>query len=459
LLSHLKTRPHANTIPLTALHKRELKAYAAKLGKTAQRWIKERDFAASPGQVLMLPGRDGSIARVLVGLSEGCFAWSGIANRLPAGRYRIDAALDSAAANDAALGWALACYRFDRYKKSRRRLPDLVWPEHADRGRVSRLATGIALTRDLITTPASDMGPTQLSAATKALADEHGAKLRVITGDDLLKEGYPAIHAVGRASDDPPRLLDLVWGDPSHPKLGLVGKGVCFDSGGLDIKPAAGMKLMKKDMGGAATVLGLAHAIMDAKLPVFLRVLIPAVENSISGNAMRPLDVLSTRKGLTVEVGNTDAEGRLVLADALAEAASHQPALIIDMATLTGAARVALGAEIPVLFSNHDDMAHALLEAGQDAGDPLWRLPLFRPYRRHIQSSVADLSNMANTPYGGAITAALFLEEFVGTKTPWIHIDTMAYNMEHRAGRPVGGEAFALRALYTFLERRFGPAS
>lgn len=455
MLTHLKSRPNANTIPVTPLREKELKATLAKLGLAAQRWVKDQRFSAKPGQVLTIPGRDGSVARVLFGMSGGCYGWSGLASRLPLGRYRLDKDLDARRANDAALGWALACYRFSRYKKSKQKMPHLVWPELADRGRVSRIATGIALARDLITTPANDMGPSELAQATQELADRHGAKLRVTVGDALLDEGYPAIHAVGRASGDPPRLLDLVWGDPNHPKVGLVGKGVCFDSGGLDVKPAAGMKLMKKDMGGAATVLGLAHAIMDAKLPIHLRVLIPAVENSVSSAAMRPLDVLPTRKGLTVEVGNTDAEGRLVLADALAEAASHDPALIIDMATLTGAARVALGAEVPVLFCNDDELAQALLSAGEDSDDPLWRLPLFRPYRRHLRSSVADLSNMADTPFGGAITAALFLEEFVGSKTPWIHIDTMAYNLEKRAGRPVGGEAFALRALYRFLERRF----
>ena len=456
MLSHLKARPTAKTIPLVPMRERDLAANLAKLGKTAQRWAKEQRFRAKHGQVLAIPGRDGSIARVLCGLGDGCFTWSNVAARLPPGRYAIEGELPAESANDAALGWALACYTFTRYKPSKQRLPDLVWPEHADRALVSRLATGIALARDLITTPANDMGPTELSQAAKELAELHGAEFRVIVGDDLLEEGYPAIHAVGRASDDEPRLIDIVWGDRTHPKLALVGKGVCFDTGGLDIKLAPGMKLMKKDMGGAATLLGLAHAIMDAKLPVYLRVLIPAVENSVSGSAMRPLDVLSTRKGLTVEVGNTDAEGRLVLADALAEAASHEPALIIDMATLTGAARVALGAELPVLFSNNDGVANALLQAGTDTRDPLWRLPLHRPYRRHIESRVADLNNIANTPFGGAITAALFLEEFVGRQTPWIHIDTMAYNMENRPGRPVGGEAFALRALYTYLERRFG---
>ncbi len=456
MLSHLKARPTQKTIPLLPIRRRELKSSLAKLSKSAQRWAKEQSFGASPGHVLALPSRDGGVARVLCGLGEGCFSWSRVALQLPAGRYRIEGALDVAQAEDAALGWALACYRFTRYKKAKRRLPDLVWPEGADRGRVTRLATGIGLTRDLITTPASDMGPTELAEAARSLAEQHGAELRVVVGDALLEEGYPMIHAVGRASDDEPRLIDLVWGDPSHPKLALVGKGVCFDSGGLDLKPAAGMKMMKKDMGGAATLLGLAHAVMDAKLPVYLRLLVPAVENSVSGSAMRPLDVLPSRKGLSVEVGNTDAEGRLVLADALTEAASHEPALIIDMATLTGAARVALGAELPVLFSNDDDDAEALLEAGTDAGDPLWRLPLFEPYRRHLDSRVADLSNVSTTRYGGAITAALFLREFVGKTTPWMHIDTMAYNLENRAGRPVGGEAFALRALYTYLERRFG---
>jgi leucyl aminopeptidase len=279
----------------------------------------------------------------------------------------------------------------------------------------------------------------------------------VIVGADLLRKNFPAIHAVGRAaaSSREPRLIDLRWGKAEAPRVTLVGKGVCFDTGGLDLKTSGGMKLMKKDMGGAATVLGLAHAIMAMKLPVSLRVLIPAVENSVSGDAMRPLDILATRKGLTVEVGNTDAEGRLVLCDALAEADTEEPELLIDLATLTGAARVALGASLPALFSTDDGVADAILEAGRRCGDPLWRMPLFDDYRPLLESPIADLNNIANSPYGGAITAALFLKEFVTTSRPWVHIDTMAYNLESRPGRPTGGEALSLVALFTMLEERY----
>ena len=287
------------------------------------------------------------------------------------------------------------------------------------------------------------------------VGDAHGASVSTIVGEALLTQNYPAIHAVGRASDRAPRLIDLRWGR-TGPKITLVGKGVCFDSGGLDIKSASNMKLMKKDMGGAAHVLGLAQMIMAAQLPVRLRLLIPAVENSIAGNAFRPLDVLRTRKGLTVEVGNTDAEGRLILCDALAEADREGADLLIDCATLTGAARVALGPELPALFSNHDPTAEALIGHGLEERDPLWRLPLYKPYRRGLDSKVADLNNLWDSPFAGAITAALFLQEFVSAGTPWVHIDMMAWNSTARPGRPEGGEAMALRALYALVAERAG---
>ena len=304
------------------------------------------------------------------------------------------------------------------------------------------LAEGLSLARDLINTPAEDMGPAELAAAATKLAETHGARINLIVGDELLTQNYPTIHAVGRGSTRAPRLIDLVWGDAAAPKLTLVGKGVCFDSGGLDIK--------------SATVLGLAHAIMASGLKVRLRVLVPAVENSISGNAFRPMDIFKTRKGLTVEIGNTDAEGRLVLCDALAEAVTEDPALIIDMATLTGAARVALGPELPVLFSNNEAVAAALLEAGTAEADPLWRLPLWKSYRKYLDSKIADINNASDSGFAGAITAALYLQEFVGTKVPWIHIDTYAWNSSTRAGRPEGGEGLALRALYAMIQKRFG---
>ena len=301
------------------------------------------------------------------------------------------------------------------------------------------------------------MGPEELAGAASSLAAKHGARCSVIVGDDLLARNYPAIHAVGRASTREPRLIDIVWGEVDHPKVTLVGKGVCFDSGGLNLKPSAGMKLMKKDMGGAANMLGLAHMVMSAGLPVRLRVLIPAVENSVSGNALRPLDVVPTRKGLTVEIGNTDAEGRVILADALCEAASEEPALLIDFATLTGAARVALGVELPALFSNDDALADALQAHGKAESDPLWRLPLWQPYRRHVESTVADLTNAPESPFAGAITAALFLAAFVDPVPSWAHVDLMAWNTEPRPGRPKGGEAMGMRAVYAHLCHKFVP--
>ena len=323
----------------------------------------------------------------------------------------------------------------------------LVVPKNADPLLAESLADAVHLVRDLINTPANDMGPSGLAAAARKVARAHGAKVSVTIGDALLKKNYPLVHAVGRASSDAPRLIDLRWGGKG-PKVTLVGKGVCFDSGGLDLKPASGMLLMKKDMGGGAHVLGLADMIMGAKLPLRLRVLVPAVENAVSGDAFRPLDVLKTRKGLTVEVGNTDAEGRLVLGDALSEAARENPDLIVDFATLTGAARVALGTEVPAFFTDRDSLADALMRHAARESDPLWRLPLHKPYRRLLDSKVADLNNVSSGSFGGAITAALFLAEFVGSEAPWVHFDLMAWNLSDRPGRPQGGEAMGLRAVY-----------
>jgi leucyl aminopeptidase len=360
----------------------------------------------------------------------------------------------------AALGWALGTYVFDRYRKAETRFATLVWPKRCRRAAVESAAAATFLVRDLINTPAEHMGPAELADAALRLARAHGARCRVIAGRRLLALGYPAVHAVGRASARAPRLVDLAWGRPGRPKLTLVGKGVCFDSGGLDLKSSSNMKLMKKDMGGAAHALALARMVMEARLPVRLRVLVPAVENSVAGNALRPLDVVPTRKGLTVEIGNTDAEGRVILADALAEAVGESPDLVIDLATLTGAARVALGAELPALFCNDDALAERLLRLGDREGDPLWRLPLFRPYAKQVESKVADLTNAPEGGAAGAITAALFLERFVERKgkpqTPWIHVDLMAWNAAARPGRPEGGEAMGLRALFALLDERYG---
>ena len=366
--------------------------------------------------------------------------------------------MDRAGATAVALGWALGCYHFTKYKSQPMVLgkPTLVWPKNCDRGAVKRTAEATTLVRDLINIPAEDMGPPELALAARKLAKKHDARIKVVVGNALLKKGYPTIHAVGRAASKAPRLIDMTWGRANSPKVTLVGKGVCFDTGGLDLKSASGMLRMKKDMGGSAHVLGLAHMIMEAKLDVRLRVLIGAVENAVAGNAYRPSDIIRTRKGVTVEVGNTDAEGRLVMCDALAEADREKPALIADFATLTGAARVAVGTQIAAMFCNDDELASDLYHAGEKTSDPIWRLPLFPAYRRLLNSKVADINNVSEGGFAGAITAALFLEEFVSKDTPWIHFDIMAWNAVALPGRPVGGEAMGMRALYDVIEKRFG---
>jgi len=450
-------RGRQGLVPITPLTADGLKAWLKRQPKRLTRWVAGTGFEAAPGSVCLLPGDDGTLAGVLAGVEADGDLWSyaGLPARLPSqapgGTYRLDTATDSEAATHMALGWTLGTYAFTRYRKESRTYAGLAWPTGADQAAVRRTAEATALVRDLINTPAEDMGPADLAAAARRLGRAHKAKVSVITGDALLTKNYPAIHAVGRASDRAPRLIDLRWGRRG-PRISLVGKGVCFDSGGLDLKSAAGMKLMKKDMGGAAHVLGLAAMIMAAKLPVRLRVLIPAVENSVSGNAMRPLDVLQTRKGITVEVGNTDAEGRLVLCDALAEADRERPDLLVDVATLTGAARVALGAELPALFCNDDALADRLLGHGRAAADPLWRMPLYAPYRRLLNSKVADINNISDGAYGGAITAALYLAEFVTPRTPWVHLDVMGWNVSAKPGRPEGGEAMGIRAVYALVE-------
>jgi leucyl aminopeptidase len=457
MLANLTPNASKSTLPVTALTRKGLASWLSKQPAKLQRWVKSTNFSANEGELCLVPGSDGALARALIGVASLDDPWSyaALPARLPKGRYRIDSAPDAEQANAAALGWALGTYRFGRYKKQEVTFPGLVWPENADRRRISALIEGIGLCRDLINTPAEDMGPSQLAEEGQRIAKVHGAKARILRGEKQLLEGFPAIYMVGRAAAQPPHLLDFTWGNEEHPKVTLVGKGVVFDTGGLDLKPAASMKLMKKDMGGAALVLGVAHVVMALGLPIRLRVLVPAVENSIGPNAMRPLDVLRTRKGLTVEVGNTDAEGRLILSDALTAADEEHPDLLIDAATLTGAARVALGTALPALFSNHDGAADAILQAGLAVKDPLWRLPLHQPYARLLESAVADINNVTNDSYAGAITAALFLERFVSPSTPWAHIDTMGWNLDSRPGRPMGGEAFALRALVETLSRRY----
>lgn len=444
-------------IPLIPLRKAELDSWKqAALGRH-QRWLDASGFEARPGQCLALPDSEGNVQSWVFGMQEAgwLFQLAAIYDKLPAGSYSLVADWNEDQVCQASLGWGLAAYRFERYKKNGRARRTLQLAS-AIAHQVQPLCTAQCLVRDLVNTPTEHLGPQQLADAVMAEADRFDANCRIVTGDELLTGNFPAIHAVGRASSSQPRLVELNWGDEEAPLLALVGKGVCFDSGGLDLKNASGMALMKKDMGGAAHALALACLVMEHQLPVRLLMLIPAVENAVSGNAYRPGDVIATRKGLNVEIGNTDAEGRVVLADSLAYACEHDPDLVIDFATLTGAARVALGADLPPLFSNRLDIAQAIQLAGDTNEDPLWTMPLYQPYLEQIKSPIADLNNSSKSPYGGCITAALFLEQFVTKDTPWVHIDTFAWNQTSRAGRPEGGEALGLRAVFKYLQSRYG---
>ena len=453
----LRNEWNEDSIPVIPIEPGRTGDWRASAPPEGAAWVGRTGFTATPGSICLVPGRGGRLASVLVGIGTHDDPWTlaHVPGALPPGGYHLDMKWSSRGLERAALGWALAAYRFDRYKKATPPAATL-FPGSAPAADSARtLARTLARVRDLINTPASDMMPKELAAAAFDVATGHGAELRVVTGEALLDEGYPAIHAVGRASAHRPRLIDLTWGDPRAPRLTLVGKGVCFDSGGLDLKSASGMRLMKKDMGGAAHAIGLAELVMSTALPVRLRLLVPAVENAVAGNAYRPGDVIATRKGLTIEVENTDAEGRIVLSDALAEGAAEAPDLMIDFATLTGAARVALGTELPAMFSNDETVATGIADAGRDVHDEVWRMPLHAPYRELIESKVADIMNGTSQPWGGAITAALFLQEFVPDDIPWAHFDIMAWSTRAKPGRPVGGEAMALRAVFEFIERRY----
>ena len=422
-----------------------------------RRWLQASGFRGRAGELALLPGDDVPQALFVFaddGSSADFWRQAALPMRLPEGAWRAGE-LPAPVSERLALAWGIGAYQFTRYRKAERAPAALVWPDNAGRTAIQRSVDAATLARDLINTPAQDLGPSALARAAQQMARAHRMRARVVVGDALLKDGYGLIHAVGRAAADAPRLIDLRWGEAGHPKVTLVGKGVCFDTGGLDIKTADGMKLMKKDMGGAAHALALAQMIVQAKLPVRLRVLVPAVENAIAGNALRPLDVITSKKGLTVEIGNTDAEGRLILADALAEACAEKPALLIDLATLTGAARVALGPDLPALFVNDETLAAELLEHSEREADPMWRMPLWAPYRPRLKSGVADLNNVADGPMAGAVNAALFLQEFVAAGVPWIHLDLFGWNPWPAPGRPVGAQAQCLRALFALLEARF----
>lgn len=446
--------PSATAIALITVTTDDLGATLADLPNASADWLRATGFAASIGSMSILPDADGSIKAVYVGLgakgqTRVLFGIAAAAAKLPAGTYALDTMLTGSALEEAALGLLLSLYQFDRYKAVPVQDRGFVAPIGVDAVRIEALAVGECLTRDLINTPASDMGPDELADAAQILAAQHGATMVIIKGDDLLDQNFPLIHTVGRASPRTPRLIDISWGH-SGPKLTLVGKGVCFDTGGLNLKPGASMGLMKKDMGGAATVLGLAHMIMALKTPLQLRVLIPAVENSVDGSAFRPGDVLNSRKGLTVEINNTDAEGRLVLADALTLADEGKPDHIISMATLTGAARVAVGPDIAPFFTNDDAMARALAQSAAKVADPVWQMPFHDPYEAMIEPQIADLDNAPSGGFAGSITAALFLRRFV-TDTPYTHFDIYGWNPTAAPARPKGGVGMGARAILAAL--------
>ena len=455
-----ETAPAASAIPITFATKATWEKLCAELPTEARKFARANGFATKPGACLTLPSADGQIAQVLFGLedessrSRDLFRPGALPGLLPAGVYRF--ANSPHDLRLAALAFALGSYRFGRYRKADVSGARLVPPEGVDIAEIARMADAAALARDLINTPSNDMGPEELALAAEQLAKRFGANFSCIVGDDLTRQNFPLIHAVGRASTRAPRLIDLSWGDPAHPKVTLVGKGVCFDTGGLDLKPSSGMLIMKKDMGGAANVLALALMVMDARLKVRLRVLIPAVENAVAGNAFRPLDIFTSRKGLTVEIGNTDAEGRLVLADALALADEEKPDLLIDLGTLTGAARVALGPDLPPFYTNDETLALDLAAHAKQENDPLWRLPLWPPYDAWLDSKVANINNAPSGTFAGSITCALFLQRFVEAAKSWLHVDIYGWTPSAKPARPEGGECQAARAIYKLLGQRYG---
>ncbi len=465
LVDHASAPGAANAYELTLVLQSNLARWLESQDASARAWAAATGFKAERHQVVLLPSPDGVPRRAALGLGvlpalDALELWhvAGLPDRLPPGtHWRVTNELTLAAANALALGWAYGSYRFDTYKSSPKPVAArarLIASPAVDHAHVVRLASATALARDLVNVPASDMTPERLAAEAIRIAREHGASPQEIMGDEL-RRGFPAIHAVGQASTCAPRLVDFVWGDPAHPKVTLIGKGVCFDTGGLDIKASAGMALMKKDMGGAACTLALAQLVMQSQLRVRLRVLIPAVENAIAGNAYRPGDVIRTRKGVTVEIGNTDAEGRLVLCDAIALADEEKPDLLIDLATLTGAARVALGPELPAVFGTRQETVDALLHQGRRLADPLWQMPLWGGYDDDIASKVADINNASASAFAGAIIGALYLKRFVANTPDWVHVDLFAWNPKDRPGRPVGAEAHAVRALHAMLAERY----
>jgi leucyl aminopeptidase len=458
--SPFETGPATSAIPITFVTKSTWAGIREGLSAQARQFALASDFTAKPGKCVMLPSPDGTIAHIIFGLedadskSRDLFRPGALPGLLPPGIYRF-----ANAPHDirlATLAFALGCYRFDRYRKSEKPDVRLVPPDGVDIADINRMAEAASLARDLINTPSNDMGPEELASAAQALATRYGASFNAIVGDELTRQNFPLIHAVGMASPRAPRLIDLSWGDPDHPKVTLVGKGVCFDTGGLDLKPSSGMLIMKKDMGGAANVLALAQMVMDAKLKVRLRILIPAVENAVAGNAFRPLDIFKSRKGFNVEIGNTDAEGRLVLADALAFACEEKPDLLVDLGTLTGAARVALGPDLPPFYTNDETLAQDVARSARQENDPLWRMPLWPPYDAWLDSKTADINNAPSGGFAGSIICALFLQRFVTDAKSWLHVDIYGWTPSAKPARPEGGECQAARAIYKLLSERYG---
>ncbi len=430
------------------------------LTKQQRAWLHATGFSPKAGASALLPGPDGQVAGVVFGLGAKTsykrtpLLLGALPDAIPSGYYHFESELEDPEL--AVIAWLMGAYKFSHYSQNQAKRPRwLRLPKGVDRDAVLRIVESVCLGRDLINTPAHDLGPAELAMAVEAVAAAHGAQVEIILGDALLERNFPMIHAVGRASDRAPRLIDLTWGERDHPKVTLVGKGICFDTGGLNLKPGNAMTLMKKDMGGAAAALALANMIMAARLPVRLRLLIPAADNNISGNAFRPGDILKSRKGLTVEIENTDAEGRLVLADALAYADEEAPDYLINFATLTGAARVALGPDLPPFYTSNNTLAKEIMESAARVFDPLWQLPFWLPYNRHLVGKVADLNHISDTPFAGSLTAALFLRRFVGTARDFVHLDIYGWVPAKRPGQPRGGEPQGARAMFDLLSRKF----
>lgn len=449
------TRQPQHPLPFHCVRADEFDAWRKLQLPAIGQWLDAQKYTASSGTLMLLPGADG-IGSAVLGIDNRLdpFTYAHAPYALPPGDWQLAGELDAAARRALLLGWGLGSYRFRRYKTPLREPANLALDGEADAETLDVLAACLRV-RDLVNTPTEDMGPDELEATVREIGARHGATIEVIAGEELIAQNYPAIHAVGRASHRAPRLIQLEWGDADAPHIALVGKGVCFDTGGLNLKAGPGMRNMKKDMGGAAHAIALAELIMARGLPVRLSLFVAAVENAIGPNALRPGEVIATRKGVSVEIDNTDAEGRLVLCDALVRAAEDKPALLLDFATLTGAARIALGPDLPALYANDDALANDWLNAGQREFDPLWRMPLWRPYLRYLTSTIADIANGSSSPMAGSVTAALYLERFVPEGQPWAHLDVYSWNDSERPGRPAGGEAQSLRAAFAMLKQRY----